>query len=200
VERDARALSLVHLRSFKYPFSGASPLLFPAILTPQGRLAKDSIPNRVIFILNPSRIVSKAAAIGAFLTLAAFAGPDGVVASLDGALPKDEYASEIAAPDWVVVQSDNICGLKKARQLSNPGQVDFQSLYDSTAEAKKIKKEGISESSPEGTQLKAAAYERIRKASVQVMNDRSLCSVWKKISSRSGKAISDVTENVRGQL
>ena len=154
----------------------------------------------MIFILNPSRIVSKAAAIGAFVTLAAFAGPNDGVASLDGALPKDEYASEIAAPDWVVVQSDNICGLKKARQLSNPGQVDFQSLYDSTEEAKKIKKDGIDENSPEGSQLKAAAFERIRKASVQVMNDRSLCSVWKKISSSSGQTISDVTESVRGQL
>ncbi|MFT5080507.1 MAG: hypothetical protein ACI9D0_000270 [Bacteroidia bacterium] len=154
----------------------------------------------MIFIVNPSRIVSKAAAIGAFVTLAAFAGPSSVVASLDGALPKDEYASEITAPDWVVVQSDNICGLKKARQLSNPGKVDFQSLFDSTEEAKKIKKDGIDLSSPEGSQLKSAAYERIRKASVKVMNDRSLCSVWKKISSRSGKAISDVTESVRGQL
>lgn len=98
------------------------------------------------------------------------------------------------------MQSDNICGLKKARQLSNPGKIDFKSLYDSTPEAKKIKKDGIEESSPEGSQLKAAAYERIRKASVTVMNDRSLCSVWKKISSRSGKNVTDVTESVRALL
>lgn len=150
--------------------------------------------------MKTSRIVIKAAAIGALVSLAAFASPSAVVPALDGALPSDEYTSESISQDWIVVQSDNICGLKKARQLSNPGKIDFKSLYDSTPEAKKIKKDGIEESSPEGSQLKAAAYERIRKASVTVMNDRSLCSVWKKISSRSGKNVTDVTESVRALL
>jgi hypothetical protein len=154
----------------------------------------------VIFIVNASRIVSKVAAASAFVVLASFVSPNGFVPALDGALPSDEYTFESPAPDWIVVQSDNICGLKKARQLSNPGKVDFTSLYDSTEEAKRIKKEGIDESSPEGSQLRAAAYERIRIASVAVMNDRSLCSVWKKISSVSGQTITDVTESVRAKL
>ena len=153
------------------------------------------------------RIVTKAAAIGALVILAASAGSGAVVsaapantAGLDGALPIVERTSEVQAHDWVVTQADNICGLKKARQLSNPGKVDFPSLYASTAEAKKIKSDGIDPNSPEGSQLRAAAYERIRKASVKVMNDRSLCSVWKKISSRSGKTVQDVTESVRALL
>jgi hypothetical protein len=146
--------------------------------------------------------------MGTALILALAAGGQPVMGSagqLDGALPTEESASlsvvsKLAAPDWIVRQSDNICGLKNARQLSNPGKVDFSSLYDSTPEAKKIKRDGIDPNSPEGSQLRAAAYERIRKACEQVMTDRSLCSVWKSIRSRSGKAAQDVTETVRGLL
>lgn len=118
----------------------------------------------------------------------------------DGALPSADsvaLANEINLPDWVVKQADNICGLTNARQLSNPGVVDFSSLYDSTPEARKIKNEGIDPSSPEGSQLRAAAFERIRKACEQVMNDRGLCSVWKSIKSRSGQSPTDITEKVR---
>ena len=118
----------------------------------------------------------------------------------DGALPSADsvaLANEITLPDWVVKQADNICGLTNARQLSNPGVVDFSSLYDSTPEARKIKNEGIDPSSPEGSQLRAAAFERIRKACEQVMNDRGLCSVWKSIKSRSGQSPTDITEKVR---
>lgn len=150
----------------------------------------------------------KAALTGTALVLALSAGGQPVqssAAQLDGALPTEESASRLVssdfvASDWIVRQADNICGLKNARQLSNPGKVDFASLYDSTPEAKKIKKEGIDPNSPEGSQLRAAAYERIRKACEQVMRDRSLCSVWKSIRSRSGKTAQDVTETVRGLL
>jgi len=150
----------------------------------------------------------KAALTGTVLILALSAGGQPVqspVAQLDGALPTEESASvsiapDLVASDWIVRQSDNICGLKNARQLSNPGKVDFSSLYDSTPEAKKIKSDGIDPNSPEGSQLRAAAYERIRKACEQVMTDRSLCSVWKSIRSKSGKAAQDVTETVRGLL
>ncbi len=127
----------------------------------------------------------------------------GMLGSLqpDGALPS-AYAlsAESNAPDWVVKQSDNICGLTNARQLSNPGVVDFTSLYDSTPEAKKVKDEGIDPNSPEGSQLRAAAIERIRKACEQVMNDRGLCSVWKSIKSRTGQTPTDVTDKVRDLL
>jgi hypothetical protein len=169
-------------------------------LPPRVRLVEKSSPNRAIPIVKNPRIVIKAAAIGALVTLAAFASPGAGMPALDVALPSDEYSSDSTSQDWVVVQSDNICGLKKARQLSNPGKVDFQSLFDSTDEAKKMKRDGIDESSPEGSQLKAAAFESIRKASVTVMNDRSLCSVWKKISNKKGTAITDVTESVRALL
>jgi len=150
----------------------------------------------------------KTAAAGAALVLAFMASGlpvSGQVVQLDGALPTEESATASlltvpAAPDWVVRQADNICGLKNARQLSNPGKVDFASLYASTPEAKKIKRDKIDPNSPEGSQLRAAAFERIRKACEQVMNDRALCSVWKSIRSRSGKVAQDVTETVRGLL
>lgn len=127
-------------------------------------------------------------------------GQNTAMAASGGALPIAERAAEALAPDWIVKQSDNICGLKNARQLSNPGKVDFPSLYDSTEEAKKIKDEGIDPASPEGSRLRAAAYERIRKACQQVMTDQSLCSVWKSVRSRSGATATDVTETVRALL
>ncbi len=147
----------------------------------------------------------KTAAAGSALVLAFLVGGQpvsGQVVQLDGALPTEEsaIATFLTAPDWVVRQADNICGLKNARQLSNPGKVDFPSLYASTPEAKKIKRDKIDPNSPEGSQLRAAAFERIRKACEQVMNDRALCSVWKSIRSRSGKVAQDVTETVRGLL
>jgi len=141
----------------------------------------------------------QAAALCALGCLAISAGGPGLApAATDGALPTTEDAT--LAPDWIVKQSDNICGLKNARQLSNPGKVDFPSLYDSTEEAKKIKREGIDPASPEGSRLRAAAYERIRKACQGVMTDQSLCSVWKDIRSRSGKVATDITETVRVKL
>jgi len=149
--------------------------------------------------VNTQRLL-KAAFAGAVLAMAAAAGRQSVALQLDGTLPTEELATNLSAPDWVVRQSDNICGLKNARQLSNPGKVDFASLYDSTSEAQKIKRDGIDPNSPEGSQLRAAAYERIRKACEQVMNDRALCSVWKDISSRTGRTAQNVTETVRGLL
>ena len=141
----------------------------------------------------------QAAALCALGCLAISAsGPGVVAAATDGALPVTEDAT--LAPDWIVKQSDNICGLKNARQLSNPGKVDFPSLYDSTEEAKQIKRDGIDPTSPEGSRLRAAAYERIRKACQKVMTDQSLCSVWKSIRSRSGKTATDITETVRAEL
>lgn len=156
-------------------------------------------PTRLSTIVNTHRLL-KAAITGAALCLAVSAGGQPVAVQLDGPLPLEELATNLSAPDWVVRQADNICGLKNARQLSNPGKVDFPSLYDSTPEAQKIKRDGIDPNSPEGSQLRAAAYERIRKACEQVMNDRALCSVWKDISSRTGRTAQDVTETVRGLL
>lgn len=149
--------------------------------------------------MNTLRLIPSALILSALSLVA----PGMLAQSPDGALPSasvDALLSEVTLPDWIVKQSDNICGLTNARQLSNPGVVDFSSLYDSTPEARKIKDEGIDPNSPEGSQLRAAAFERIRKAAVQVMNDKGLCSVWKKIRSRSGNAPTDITESVRGLL
>ena len=143
----------------------------------------------------------RAAALGVLGCLAlGVGGPTHALAAADGALPMTEDATQAQAPDWIVVQADNICGLKNARQLSNPGKVDFASLYDSTEEAKKIQREGIDPASPEGSRLRAAAFERIRKACQKVMTDQSLCSVWKDIRSRSGRAATDITASVRTEL
>lgn len=147
--------------------------------------------------MNTLRLIPSALAA----TVLSLLAQDGLqVLPSGGALPCAETAAELTLPDWVVKQSDNICGLTNARQLSNPGVVDFSSLYDSTPEARKIKDEGIDPNSPEGSQLRVAAIDRIRKACEQVMNDRGLCSVWKSIKSRTGQTPTDITEKVRDLL
>lgn len=168
--------------------------------SPEGKLRKPpsfrvSTPVKTPAIIQAA-FVSAALALTLVVGGQAHAAP---VTALDGALLDLSSTSE-AAPDWIVKQSDNICGLKNARQLSNPGKVDFASLYASTPEAKKIKRDGIDPESPEGNRLRVSATERIGKAAAQVMSDRGLCSIWKSIRSRTGRAPQDVTETVRGLL
>lgn len=155
-----------------------------------------------------TQAIIQAALAGAALAFAVTAGGHAEAAEMtliDGAFPSaaspsSGFSTVVSAPDWIVKKSDNICGLKNARQLSNPGKVDFASLYASTPEVKQIKRDGIDPESPEGNRLRVAATERIGKAAAKVMGDRGLCSIWKDIRSRSGRAPQDVTESVRAQL
>ena len=60
--------------------------------------------------------------------------------------------------------------------------------------------EDLVRDTPEGIQLKQAAVDRIRKASDTVRKDQGHCSVWKSISHRDGRAITDLTAAVRLRL
>jgi hypothetical protein len=102
--------------------------------------------------------------------------------------------------DWIVSSGDNVCGISDARQISNPARVSYESLLGDTPELKDMKKKGIEKDSPEGQILHNKGVDRVRKAAKTVMTNKSHCSVWKKISSRKGSAVPDITEAVRAEL
>jgi hypothetical protein len=101
---------------------------------------------------------------------------------------------------WVVERADNVCGLEDARMLSYPAKVEYDSLLASTAEMKRIREEGIDPSSSTGIQLREQAVDRVRRACDKVRRNNGHCSVWKRISHRDGRAISDITEAAKGEL
>ncbi len=114
----------------------------------------------------------------------------------------DASDATLATPfgDYVLDKTDNICGLDTAKQLTNPAKVDYDDLMDATPEIRKMKKEKIDENSAKGIQLRTEAEERVRKACEKVMNDKSHCSVWKKIKRRDGKKIPDITKTVKKKI
>ncbi len=98
------------------------------------------------------------------------------------------------------VTKDNLCGLKEARQLSSPAQVNYDSLLESTPEVRKMRARRIAPSSAQGTRLLAAARSRILKACKRELSDKGHCSIWKKISRRDGASINDVTSSIRKRI
>ena len=97
---------------------------------------------------------------------------------------------------FIVKSGDNICGLRDARQLSNPAKVDYPLLIDSTREGKRIRDEKIDPKSALGNILMSQAKRRVVDASETVRRRRGYCSIWKAIERRDGKAIPDVTKHV----
>jgi len=102
--------------------------------------------------------------------------------------------------DYVVMKSDNICGLDAPRQLSRPSKVDYDKLLNATTEMKKLKKRKIDRNSPEGIKLLTDAADRVKKACEKVRMEKGYCSVWKKIKRRDGKAISDISSSVQKEV
>ncbi|HIG85931.1 MAG TPA: hypothetical protein EYQ25_02705 [Planctomycetes bacterium] len=98
------------------------------------------------------------------------------------------------------VTKDNLCGLKEARQLSSPAQVNYESLLESTPEVRRMRARRIAPSSAQGTRLLAAARSRILKACKRELSASGHCSVWKRISRRDGSSVDDVTSAVRKRI
>jgi hypothetical protein len=78
--------------------------------------------------------------------------------------------------------------------------VDFDYLVGITTEAKKIKRDKIDPNSAEGIRLMNLAKSRVRDACSAIMKRQSYDSVWKKISSRKGTHIEDVTAYVEIEI
>jgi hypothetical protein len=111
------------------------------------------------------------------------------------ALPVD-----LLAAGWITRPEDNLVGLREPANLSNPAKVDFAALMDATEEMQQMRRDRIDPASPQGIQLKTRARTRIAGACERVMQSRGHCSVWKAVSHTDGRAVADVTEQVRGQL
>jgi hypothetical protein len=102
--------------------------------------------------------------------------------------------------DWNVKSADNICGLRDASQLTQPAKVDFEACLEATAELKRIKDQGIDPKSAEGIQLRNAAVTRVTTACETVRAASGYCSVWKAVSHKDGRAIPEITDQVKAQL
>jgi hypothetical protein len=115
-------------------------------------------------------------------------------------LPLDHSQQLLIEVDWVVEAGDSICGVREARQIKKPALIDFDRLVAITPEAKKIKRNKIDPNSAEGIRLMNLAESRVRDACSAIMKRQGYDSVWKRISSRKGAQIDDVTAYVEIEI
>lgn len=101
---------------------------------------------------------------------------------------------------WICDQADSICGLDDPKMLSKPAKVDYDALYKATAEYKKIRDEKIDPNSSEGIQLRQRAVDRIREKTETIRAQNGNCSVWKAIRHSDGRAVPDITDQVKALL
>ncbi|MCP3914698.1 MAG: hypothetical protein GY711_03960 [bacterium] len=101
---------------------------------------------------------------------------------------------------YIAKREDNVCGPRHVRQLSNPARVDYDRLIAATPESKRMKKEGIDPSSPEGLILRSRGAKRVLDACQRVRREARHCSIWRAIRRRDGKPIPDVTDLVLGRM
>jgi hypothetical protein len=102
--------------------------------------------------------------------------------------------------DYILDNRDSICGLADPRQLTRPARVDHGKLIALTSPMQRMKREKINPASAKGIQLRTEAAKMVSRACEKVRNDKKYCSVWKKIRSRDGKKIADITTLVKRQL
>jgi len=112
--------------------------------------------------------------------------------SIEGALQ--------ASSGWVCDRADSICGLDDPKMLSKPAKVDYDALYKATAEYKKIRDEKIDPNSSEGIQLRQRAVDRIREKTESIRSQNGYCSAWKTIRHQDGRAVPDITDQVKALL
>lgn len=127
------------------------------------------------------------------------------VAALVGAAAPVGPAREVhvvsaAETEWIVEAEDSVCGVRKARQIRKPAKVRFKHLVAVTPEGKKIERERIDPDSAEGIRLMNRAKSRVRDASSVIMKRQGFDSVWKRISSRKGTHVVDVTAYVELEI
>lgn len=101
---------------------------------------------------------------------------------------------------FIVLKSDNICGLDEPRQLATPARVDYDVLLEETPEVKEIRRDKIDITSSKGITLMTKARSRVLKACESVRIDNGYDSIWKSITRRDHRAVPDVTETVKSKL
>jgi hypothetical protein len=102
--------------------------------------------------------------------------------------------------DWIVEAEDSVCGVHEARQIQKPAKVRFDHLVAITPEGRKLKRDRIDPDSAEGVRLTNRAKSRVRDAASVIMKRQGFDSVWKRISSRKGAYIVDVTAYVEIEI
>ena len=100
---------------------------------------------------------------------------------------------------WIADESDNICGIRSLKKVSNPAKVDYDDLWKATPEIRKMKREGIDPSSPEGKALRNQAKTRITKVCEEI-RAKKYCSVWKTIKHEDRRKVPDLTEEVKARF
>ncbi len=136
----------------------------------------------------------------AALCAAATIGTPAGVPAASAPAPIAALAGTEVTAGWICDRSDNICGLDDARMLSKPAKVDWDALYKSTAEYKKIRDEKIDPNSSEGIQLRQRATDRIRDKADAYRSQNGYCSVWKAVRHSDGRSVPDITEAVKALL
>jgi hypothetical protein len=112
-----------------------------------------------------------------------------------------DVASAVQAPrGWIAKGADNICGLKDAKQLSNPASLDFNAVLHATTEYKEIQRKGLKKGDAEYQLLHNQALTRVTNAAQKSRRANGHCSVWKKISHSDGRSIPDLTASVLANL
>jgi hypothetical protein len=106
----------------------------------------------------------------------------------------------VVAVGWVCDRADSICGLDDPKMLSKPAKLDYDALYKSTSEYKKIRDEKIDPNSSEGIQLRQRAVDRIREKTESIRSQNGYCSVWKTIKHQDGRVVPDITDQVKALL
>ncbi len=109
-------------------------------------------------------------------------------------------AAPVLGHGWILKTSDNVCGLRDPNQLTNPAVIDFEACLEATPEMKRVKDQGIDPKSAAGIQLRNAAVTRVTNACEKVRSSAGHCSVWKEIRHKDGRALSDVSDQVKAQL
>jgi len=104
------------------------------------------------------------------------------IAGFTGTLIATDWDQVMVEDKWIATPSDNICGIKKPEQVTQPGIISWQQALDATDEMKKIKREKIDKNSALGITLMEAATRKTRNACQKAMKDMNVDSVWKQIS------------------
>lgn len=107
-----------------------------------------------------------------------------------------ELSEADAGPVWIVKPGDSICGLDDPRMLSTPAKVQYERIYRSTPEVRRMEAEGISPDSATGILLRQQALDRIYRTCEFVRERDGYCSIWKAIRHVDGRAVPDVTDKV----
>lgn len=105
-----------------------------------------------------------------------------------------------ASKDWIAKATDNICGLRDSNQVSSPAQIDFKACLDATPEMKKVVRDKIDLTTPEGIRLSNEAVNRVTTACETVRIANGYCSVWKTIRHKDARVVSDISEQVKALL